>query len=57
MNFVFFSVFYDDLLGQVYGFLVLLLAAGEISLGLALLVVYFRLRGGIAVALLNLLKG
>jgi len=54
---VFFSVFYDDLLGQVYGFLVLLLAAGEISLGLALLVVYFRLRGGIAVALLNLLKG
>jgi len=56
MNFVFFSIFYDDLMGQLYGFFVLMVAAGESSLGLALVVVYFRLRAGIAVSLLNLLK-
>jgi len=43
-------------MGQVFGFFVLMIAAGETSLGLALLLVYFRLKGGIAVSLLNLLK-
>jgi len=56
MNFVVFSIFYDDLMGQVYGFFVFMVAAGETSLGLALVIVYFRLRTGIAVSLLNLLK-
>jgi|SRR5271154_6594701 len=56
INFVCFSVFYDDFLGQIYGFLILSIAAAESSLGLALLVIYFRLRGGIAVSLLTLLK-
>jgi NADH-quinone oxidoreductase subunit K len=55
-NFVCFSVFYDDFFGQIYSFFVLTIAAGESALGLALLVVYYRLRGGIAVSLLTLLK-
>jgi len=54
--FVFFSVLYDDLLGQLYALLLLSFAAGETALGLALVVVYYRLRGGIALDLLELLK-
>lgn len=54
--FVSFSVFYDDILGQLYSFFILTIAAAESALGLAILVVYYRLRGGIAVSLLTLLK-
>ncbi len=54
--FVVFSVFYDDALGQVFALLVLSVAAAETALGLAILVVYYRLRGGIAVDLIQLLK-
>jgi NADH-quinone oxidoreductase subunit K len=56
INFVVFSIFLDDLLGQVYSVLILTVAASETALGLALLVIYYRLRGGISVDLLNLLK-
>ena len=55
-NFVIFSVFLDDILGQIYALIVLTVAASESSLGLALLIVYFRLRGGILIDLSNLLK-
>jgi len=50
------SVFHDNLFGQIYSFFVLIIAACESALGLAILIVYYRLRGGISVALLALLK-
>jgi NADH-quinone oxidoreductase subunit K len=56
INFVVFSVFLDDLLGQIYALLVLTVAAAESALGLAILIVYYRLRGGISIDLINLLK-
>jgi len=56
INFVIFSVFLDDLLGQIYALLVLTVAAAESALGLAILIVYYRLRGGISIDLINLLK-
>ena len=56
INFVLASVFFGELLGQIYGLVVLSVAAAESSLGLALLVVYYRLRGGIATDLAVLLK-
>lgn len=43
-------------MAQLYGFFILMIAAAESSLGLALVVIYFRLRGGIAISLLTLLK-
>jgi NADH-quinone oxidoreductase subunit K len=46
----------DDLLGQLYGLLVLTVAASESAIGLAILINYYRLRGGIAVDLISLLK-
>lgn len=56
INFVLSSVFLDDLLGQLYAILVLTIAAAETALGLAILVVYYRLRGGISIDLVMLLK-
>jgi NADH-quinone oxidoreductase subunit K len=56
INFVIFSVFLDDLLGQIYCLLVLTVGAAESALGLAILIVYYRLRGSISIDIINLLK-
>jgi NADH-quinone oxidoreductase subunit K len=57
INLVAFSAFLGDLIGQVFALLVLTVAAGEAAIGLAILVVYFRNRGSIAVEDINLMKG
>jgi NADH-quinone oxidoreductase subunit K len=57
VNLVAFSVFLHDLVGQVFAMFVLTVAAGEAAIGLAILVVYFRNRGSIAVEDINLMKG
>ncbi len=57
MNFVVFSCFLDDFIGQLYALLVLTVAAAESSIGLAIIIVYYRLRGGISIDLISLLKG
>src|ERR1700712_68068 len=49
INLVSFSVFLNDLVGQVFAMFVLTVAAAEAAIGLAILVVYFRNRGSIAV--------
>lgn len=56
LQFVIFSVFLEDLLGQLFCLLTLTVAAAESSLGLAILIVFYRLRGGISVDLVTLLK-
>lgn len=57
INMVAFSVFLKDLGGQVFSLLVLTVAAAEAAIGLAILVVYFRNRGTIAVEDINMMKG
>jgi NADH-quinone oxidoreductase subunit K len=57
INFVAFSAFLQDLVGQVFAMFVLTVAAAEAAVGLAILVVYFRNRGSIAVDDINLMKG
>jgi len=57
LNFVIFSVYLDDMIGQLFALLVLTVAAAESAIGLALLVVYYRIRGTIAVEYINLVKG
>jgi NADH-quinone oxidoreductase subunit K len=57
INLVSFSVFLEDLAGQVFAMLVLTVAAAEAAIGLAIIVVYFRNRGTIAVEDINLMKG
>ena len=57
INFVAFSSFLGDMVGQVFAMFVLTVAAAEAAIGLAIVVVYFRNRGTIAVADIDLLKG
>ena len=52
-----FSTFLHDLTGQIFAMLVLTVAAAEAAIGLAIIVVYFRNRGSIAVEDINLMKG
>lgn len=56
-NFVMFSIYLDDLVGQISALLVLTVAAAESAIGLAILVIYYRIRGTIAVEYINLMKG
>ena len=57
INFVAFSAALGDLAGQVFAMLVLTVAAAEAAIGLAIIVVYFRNRGTIAVEDINQMKG
>jgi NADH-quinone oxidoreductase subunit K len=57
LNLVAFSAFHGDLVGQVFAMIVLTVAAAEAAIGLAIVVVYFRIRGTIDVADIDLLKG
>jgi NADH-quinone oxidoreductase subunit K len=57
INLVAFSAFQGDLVAQVFAMIVLTVAAAEAAIGLAIVVVYFRNRGTIDVAEIDLLKG
>jgi NADH-quinone oxidoreductase subunit K len=57
INFVAFSAYLNDLVGQIFAMFVLTVAAGEAAIGLAILVIYFRGRGTIAVDDVNRMKG
>lgn len=57
INFIVFSVYLDDIVGQVYALFVLTVAAAEASIGLAILVVYYRVRGSISIDYISSLKG
>ena len=57
INLVAFSAALHDLVGQVFAMFVLTVAAGEAAIGLAILVIYFRSRGTIAVDDVNRMKG
>lgn len=56
LNFVTFSVFLDDLMGQVFALFVLTVAAAESAIGLAILVAYYRVRNTIAVEDVSMLR-
>ena len=57
INLVAFSAHLGDLVGQIFAMFILTVAAAEAAVGLAILVVFFRNRGDIAVEGVNLMKG
>ncbi|MHB9878438.1 NADH-quinone oxidoreductase subunit NuoK [Pacificimonas sp. ICDLI1SI03] len=57
INMVAFSSYLGDLKGQIFAMFILTVAAGEAAIGLAILVLYFRNRGTIAVDQIDQLKG
>ena len=57
LNLFIFSAFLEDFMGQLLSFLILTVAASESAIGLAILLVYYRLRGTIFINFINALKG
>ena len=51
------SFYADDIFGQIIALFILTVAAAESSVGLAILVVYYRLRGTISINFFNVLRG
>ena len=57
INFVSFSIFLNDLNGQIFTLFILTVAAAEAAIGLAIIVLYYRNSGSIRVEDINTLKG
>ena len=57
INLVSFSVFFNDLVGQIFALFILTVAAAEAAIGLAIIVVYYRNTGTVHVEEINSLKG
>ncbi len=57
INFVSFSVYLKDLTGQIFTIFTLTVAAAEAAIGLAILVIYYRKKGSIAIEDISELKG
>jgi len=57
INFVAFSSYLNDIMGQIFSLLILTVAAAEAAIGLAILVIYFRNKGSISVDDINEMKG
>lgn len=57
LNFLIYSFNFDDLLGQIFVLFILMVAAAEIAIGLAFLILYYRLRGSLESKYVYLSKG
>ena len=57
LNFIIFSIYIDDAIGQLFALFILTVAAAESAIGLAILVVLYHVRGTIAVQFFNIIKG
>jgi len=57
INFVAFSVHMQDIAGQIFSIIILSIAAAEVSIGLAILVLYSRNRGSIEIEDINQMRG
>lgn len=57
INFIGFSFHLNDLSGQIFALFILVVAAAEAAVGLAILTIYFRKNGSISIDNLNKMKG
>lgn len=51
------SVLLDNIIGEIFGLYILVVAAAESAIGLSILVAYYRIKGSISVKFINLLRG
>ena len=57
INLVSFSIYLQDITGQIFTMLILTVAAAEAAIGLAIIVSYYRNRGSVRVEEINEMKG
>ena len=56
LNFIYFSLYLDDLNGQLFSLFILTIAASESAIGLAIIIIYYRIRGNILINQIAILK-
>lgn len=56
LSFVLFSVYFDDVYGQIFSFFILTVAAAESAVGLAIIIAYYRVRGSISINLISTIR-
>lgn len=56
LNFLYFSVFIDDIVGQIFSLIILTVAAAESAIGLAIIILLFKISGNISIYKINLLS-
>jgi len=57
LNFIVFSIYLDDVLGQLFVLFILTVAATESSIGLAILSVYYKVKNTILIEKIKITKG
>lgn len=57
LHFIVISYYLDDMVGQIFSLFIILVAASETAVGLAILIAYYRVRNSIAIERLQLLRG
>lgn len=57
INFILFSVYLDSITGQIFALFIVTVAAAESAIGLAILVVYYRIKGLVSINFINSIKG
>ncbi len=57
INFIIFSIYLDNATGQIFALFILTVAAAESAIGLAILVVYYRIKGLVSINFINSIKG
>ena len=57
INLVSFSIYLQDIVGQIFTMLILTVAAAEAAIGLAIIVAYYRNKGSVRVEEINQMKG
>ena len=56
LNFIYFSFYLDDIMGQIFSLLILTVAAAESAIGLAIMIIFFKIHGDISIYKINLLS-
>lgn len=56
LNFLFFAYYLDDTLGELFALMVLTVAASELAIGLAIIIIFFKTRGTISMHQIHFLS-
>lgn len=56
LNFLYFSIYIDDIIGQIFSLFILTVAAAESAIGLALMIIFFKIYGDISIYKINILS-
>jgi NADH-quinone oxidoreductase subunit K len=57
LNFIVFSVYLDDSLGQIFAIFVITVAAAEAAVGLGIFILYYKIKGDLRLRKSGIIRG